>query len=113
MQHNFGFGLVKSKPVQVRYAHGDEAKLLLQHAPAHTVNEYKQQINLCGGQNRVRLYRALFDTRAIRNFFSLSKKLTTDTQAKYRSKGQSKRVEKAVSKLSKKRKREQTMFGKT
>ena len=89
---------------------GDEAKLLLQHAPAHTVDEYKQQINLCGGQNRVRLYRASFDTGAIRNFFSLSKKLTTGTRAKYRSKGASKRLEKAALKLLRKRKREETMF---
>ena len=113
LQHNFGFGLVKSKPVQVRYAHGDEAKLFMQHTPVATVEEYKQQVNLCGGQNRVRLYRASFDSRSLSNFFSLSKKLTTATQANYRPQGPSKRVEKAVSKLSKKRKREQTMFGKT
>ena len=100
------------KPVQVRYAHGDEAKLFMQHTPAATVDEYKQQVNLHGGQSRLRLYRASFDSRAPSNFFSLSKKLTTLTHAKYRSKGPSRRVGKAVSKLSKKRKREQTMFGK-
>ena len=60
----------------------------------------------------MRLYRASFDSRALSNFFSWSKKLTTVTQAKYGSKGPSRLVEKAVSKLSKERKREQTMFGK-
>ena len=110
LQHNFGFGLIKSKPVLVRYKTEDESKLLRTHYPIHSVEEYRQKTGLSGGSQYLRLYTTQLDSRAIRSYCALSKRLTKDALTQYHSKGASKRVEKAAAKLLKKRKHEQTLF---